>query len=157
MIHPQDVISYGNFLELPEDVQNRLCALLPPTAFSTYTASVCSTHPDSSTANHGAVSHDAEDRMEVDDHAREDTLVRSPATLDPMVFSSPFFLSAAHTFQDHLYSSWLGKKAADDLAKFKEGARAGDIHADWKDEVWELEHQPVMTKAQRWAVWCWSP
>ncbi|KAI0328966.1 hypothetical protein GY45DRAFT_1325670 [Cubamyces sp. BRFM 1775] len=142
-----DVINYENFLELSEDVQNRLCALLPSTAFSTYPASVCSTHPDGP-ASREPGSQGAEDRMEVDSSA-QGNILRNPATLDPMVFSSPFFLSAAHTFQDHLYSSWLGKKALDDLQKFQEGARTGNIHADWKDEVWELERQPIMTKAQR--------
>ena len=68
--------------------------------------------------------------------------LQTPATLDPTVFSSPFFLSAAHTFQDHLFSSWLGKKAAADLERFMQGMRDGSLSADWKDEVWEREHQP---------------
>ena len=69
-------------------------------------------------------------------------VLRNPATLDPTVFTSPFFLSAAHTWQDHLVSNWLGKKASDDLEKFRQGAGDGTLHADWKDEVWELDHSP---------------
>ncbi|KAI8995224.1 Asx homology domain-containing protein [Trametes punicea] len=137
-----DVINYSNFLELSEEAQNRLCALLPPTAFSTYSPSVCPTHPDYPSRRDDAQAC-GEDQMEVDD---EKASAQSPATLDPTVFTSPFFLSAAHTFQDHLYSSWLGKKALDDLAKFREGALTGEEHADWKDEVWERNHQPGTSK-----------
>lgn len=79
------------------------------------------------------------------DYAPDD---RTPATLDPSVFTSPFFLSAAHTFQDHLFSSWMGKKASDDLVKFEEGARSGAMHVDWKDAVWEREHQRPLVSAK---------
>ena len=71
--------------------------------------------------------------------------MRTPATLDPTVLTSPFFFSTAHTWQDHLVSNWLGKKAADDLEKFRQGARDGTLHADWKDEAWELDHSPETT------------
>ncbi|CDO75926.1 hypothetical protein BN946_scf184873.g15 [Trametes cinnabarina] len=139
-----EVVNYTNFLELSEEAQNRLCALLPPTAFSTYSPSVCPTHPDSTlssdSAQHGA------DRMDVDDAHAE----RIPATLDPTVFTSPFFLSAAHTFQDHLFSGWLGKKASDDLETFKEGVRTGQMHADWKDDAWERDHhQPLRSTTSK--------
>ncbi|OSD00305.1 hypothetical protein PYCCODRAFT_1437436 [Trametes coccinea BRFM310] len=130
-----EVINYTNFLELSDEAQNHLCQLLPPTAFSTYSPSVCTTHPDYLNNNHDA--QPSVDRMEVDG---DNSNGRSnPATLDPTVFTSPFYLSAAHTFQDHLFSGWLSKKAADDLAKFKEGVRTGQMHADWKDEAWEFE------------------
>ena len=110
----------------------RLCELLPPTAFATYALSVCPSHPDGRSAGQDTV-----DRMDVDN-----TGGRTPATLDPMVFTSPFLLSAAHTWQDHLVSNWLGKKASDDLDKFKQGAREGTLHAEWKDETWEEDHSP---------------
>ncbi|KAM5540014.1 hypothetical protein V8D89_006154 [Ganoderma adspersum] len=126
-----DLINYNNFLELSEEAQERLCALLPPTAFATYVPSVSSSHPD------GRRSPGAADAMDVDV-----PVLRNPATLDPTVLTSPFFLSAAHTWQDHLVSNWLGKKASDDLEKFRQGARDGTLHADWKDEVWELDHSP---------------
>ncbi len=133
----QEVINYPNFVDLPEEVQNCLCTLLPPTAFSTFSPSVCPTHPDHDATGDG-------DQMQVD-YAPDD---RTPATLDPSVFKSPFFLSAAHTFQDHLFSSWMGKKAADNLAKFEEGARSGTMHVDWKDEVWDREHQRPFVHAK---------
>ncbi|KAI0350306.1 hypothetical protein OH77DRAFT_1431176 [Trametes cingulata] len=149
-----EVINYGNFLELSPEAQSRLCKLLPPTAFTTYQPSVCPTHPDyappSSTHNGEDVS---QDRMEVDDAECPTGLsapvAQTPATLDPAVFTSPFFLSAAHTFQDHLFSSWLGRKAAEDLAKFQEGSRAGHLHVDWKDEVWERDHQPILNAKRK--------
>ena len=101
----------------------RLCALLPSTAFNTYIPLVCDTHPDFRAQ--------PTDLMDVD---------RTPATLDPTIFTSSFFLSAAHTWQDHLFSSWLTKKASEDLEKFEQGAREGTLHADWKDEAWERDH-----------------
>ncbi|KAI9058924.1 hypothetical protein FKP32DRAFT_1596798 [Trametes sanguinea] len=133
-----EVINYANFLELPDEAQNRLCRLLPPTAFSTYSPTVCPTHPDYSNSDVQT----SGDRMEVDGDDSQER--RNPATLDPTVFTSPFFLSAAHTFQDHLFSGWLGKKAADDLEKFRDGVRAGELHADWKDETWE--HERLLSK-----------
>ncbi|KAI0740462.1 Asx homology domain-containing protein [Earliella scabrosa] len=133
-----DLINYNNFLELSEEAQLHLCALLPPTAFSTYIPSVCSSHPDSQLAAPSG------EQMDVD---------RTPATLDPAVFSSPFFLSAAHTWQDHLFSSWLTQKASDDLEKFSQGAQDGSLHADWKDEAWERDHatQPLPANVMRFA------
>ncbi|KAI1788565.1 Asx homology domain-containing protein [Ganoderma leucocontextum] len=126
-----DLINYNNFLELSEEAQEHLCTLLPPTAFATYVPSVSSSHPDGPPIQGHA------DAMDVDTPA-----MRNPATLDPTVLTSPFFLSAAHTWQDHLVSNWLGKRAADDLEKFRQGARDGTLHADWKDELWELDHSP---------------
>ncbi|KAI0764148.1 Asx homology domain-containing protein [Trametes elegans] len=136
-----DLINYPNLLELSGDAQKRLCALLPPTAFSTYTPIVCPTHPDYAAPS---PEHPDNKAMDVDDSAAD---ARAPARLDPTVFTSPFFLSAAHTFQDHLFSGWLGKKAADDVAKFREGARTGNMHADWKDELWEREQRPAAATA----------
>ncbi|KAI0665582.1 hypothetical protein C8Q78DRAFT_986076 [Trametes maxima] len=145
-----DVINYSNFLELSEEAQQRLCALLPRTAFATYAPSVSPSHPDyTPAATQEGHSGDDDSKMEVDvdpdgqppEVARDQT----PATLDPSVLTSPFFLSAAHTFQDHLFSSWLAKKASVDLGKFREGAQSGDLHVDWKDEVWERDHLPPTT------------
>ena len=128
----QNVLNYNYFLELSEEAQLRLCSLLPPTAFSTYRPSVCPSHPDFPSQAQSA-DHDG---MDVD-------VERTPATLDPTIFTSPFFLSAAHTWQDHLFSAWLGKKASDDLEAFNAGAEAGTLHAPWKDEAWDRDHQPA--------------
>ena len=88
--------------------------------------------------------------MEVDSPPPSDSaLLRTPATLDPAVFTSPFFLSAAHTFQDHLFSGWLGKKAEADLARFLKGASDETLNAEWKDEVWAREHQPGARPTKR--------
>ncbi|KAI0643249.1 hypothetical protein C8Q79DRAFT_928435 [Trametes meyenii] len=138
------VINYANFLDLSEEAQRRLCALLPPTAFTTFAPSVSPTHPDYvPAATQTGHSPDDDDRMQVDVDGQPPEVSggQTPATLDPSVLTSPFFLSAAHTFQDHLFSSWLAKKASDDLAKFREGAMSGDLHVDWKDEVWERDQQ----------------
>lgn len=142
----QEVINYANFLELSEEAQNRLCALLPETAFDTYVSSVCLSHPDYQRPFSG----NAGESMDVDGPTQDQLaeLARGPATLDPAVFTSPFFLSAAHTFQDHQFSSWLGRKASEDLAKFEEGTRAGEMHADWKDDVWERDHQRLEVGAK---------
>ena len=88
--------------------------------------------------------HAAIDSMDVDEQ-----LLRIPATLDPMVFSSSFLLSAAHTWQDHLFSNWLGKKASEDLKQFNQGAQEGTLHADWKDELWELDHSQETVSASK--------
>ncbi|PIL34284.1 hypothetical protein GSI_03059 [Ganoderma sinense ZZ0214-1] len=136
-----DSINYNNFLELSEEAQERLCALLPPTAFTTYVPSVSPSHPDGPPSQEPG----STDAMDVD----EAPVLRNPAMLDPTVFTSSFFLSAAHTWQDHLVSNWLGKKASDDLEKFRQGARDGTLHADWKDELWELDHSPETVTASR--------
>ncbi|KAH9939757.1 uncharacterized protein BXZ73DRAFT_88929 [Epithele typhae] len=131
-----DIVNYANFLELSPETQQRLCSMLPSTAFLTYVHSVSSTHPDAPSPQPTS---DTE-AMDVDPVPPPQEEERSPATLDPAVLTSPFFLSAAHTFQDHLFSSWLGKKAASDLERFLAGARAGTLSADWKDEVWARDH-----------------
>ncbi|RDX40627.1 hypothetical protein OH76DRAFT_1450598 [Lentinus brumalis] len=129
-----NVLNYNNFLELSEESQLRLCSLLPPTAFSTFRPSVCPTHPDFQSQPQFA------DEMDVD---------QTPATLDPTIFTSPFFLSAAHTWQDHLFSAWLGTKAAADLETFNKGAQDGTLHAPWKDETWDQNHRPIQNPKKK--------
>jgi hypothetical protein len=106
-----------------------LCTLLPATAFFTHQPTIDPTHPgsniDTSTADTGG-----------------QELERSPATLDPMFFGSPFLLSAAHTFQDHIFSGWLNNKAKDTISRYEHGVRDGTMHAEWKDEEWQREHPP---------------
>ena len=43
------------------------------------------------------------------------------------MLTSPFFLSAVHTWQDYFVLNWLGKKVAGDLEKFRQGARDGTL------------------------------
>ncbi|KAH9946585.1 Asx homology domain-containing protein [Amylocystis lapponica] len=143
-----DVLNYHNFLDLSPQAQQRLVSLLPPTAFSTFRPSVPPTHIDYRVP---ISSSSSEDDMEVDLppeagssaqppgpqlHQQE----RSTASLDPAIFTSPFFLSAAHTFQDHLYLGWFGQKAQDEVAQFEQGVRDGSLRAEWKDEVWVRDH-----------------
>lgn len=148
----QDVLSYANFLDLSPESQLRLVALLPPTAFAAFSPSVPPTHVDYAPPQRdGAEAAPAdEDRMDIDAQAPsgsgsgppQGAQERTPATLDPAVFTSPFFLSAARTYQDHLFSGWFGKKARDEVAQFEAGVRAGTLHAPWKDEIWERDHRP---------------
>jgi hypothetical protein len=63
-----------------------------------------------------------------------------PALLLPNFFTDPHFLSAAHTFQDHLFSSYLTPTSSATLRTWLDGVHSGAIHAPWKDEVWEQEH-----------------
>lgn len=130
-------MSYENFLDLSAESQEILCSLLPPTAFTTYHPPVDATHPAKQQFNGN------DDRMDLD-------VERSPATLDPLFFTSPFMLSAAHTFQDHIFSSWMTQKAGESVAKFREGVQdlTSNIRAEWKDEEWRRDHPPRRRPAQ---------
>ena len=123
----QDVLNYESFLNLSEESKELLCSLLPPTAFVTYTQTVDRTHP-SGRADASAASCPG--------------FERSPATLDPTFFTSPFLLSAAHAWQDHIYSGFFSVKSQDTLAKHADGVHTGTLHAEWKDETWAREHPP---------------
>ena len=114
---------------MSEESQQLLCSLLPSTAFFTHQPALDPTHPGSSsdTSTINNKSHESE---------------RSPATLDPMFFNSPFVLSAAHTWQDHIFSGWLKNKARDTVSRYEQGVRDGTMHAEWKDEEWQRDHQP---------------
>ncbi|EKM51291.1 uncharacterized protein PHACADRAFT_151948 [Phanerochaete carnosa HHB-10118-sp] len=122
-----DVISYENFLDLSEESKELLCSLLPPTAFLTHIPSVNPSHPSGSVALSSTWGADIE---------------RSPATLDPAFFTSPFLLGAAHAWQDHIYSGFFSAKSQDSLAKYSEGVHNGMLRAEWKDEAWMREHPP---------------
>lgn len=127
----QDIVKYENLLNLSSKSQDLICSLLPPTAFFTYQAAVDASHPAK-----GGVSND--------DFTMEQDVERSPATLDPMFFTNPFLLSAAQTFQDHISSGWLTKKAKESVEKFQEGVRdpESNMRAEWKDEEWRRDHAP---------------
>ncbi|KAI0075019.1 hypothetical protein K474DRAFT_1572973, partial [Panus rudis PR-1116 ss-1] len=138
--HISDILSYENFLKLPAEAQENLCSLLPPTAFSTFRPSLDPTHPSLEKAVLPRNECDMDvDPTESSSLLEENVPERSVRTLDPAVFTSSFFQSAARTFQDHLYSSWLSPKANEALSKFSEGVQNGSIHAEWKDELWERD------------------
>ncbi|CAL1702381.1 unnamed protein product [Somion occarium] len=137
------VLNYENFINLSAESQQKLCNLLPPTAFCTYQRTVDPTHPclRRNSRSSGAGS------MDVDtipgpssESSLNDLPERSPATLDPSIFTSSFFQSAALTFQDQLFSSWFSQKAKETQEKYERGVRDGTMHAEWKDEVWEREN-----------------
>ncbi|EMD35791.1 hypothetical protein CERSUDRAFT_106500 [Gelatoporia subvermispora B] len=133
-----DALNYSNFLDLSQESQDSLVSLLPPTAFTTHQSTVSPTHVDHPAAE------SAENCAQTSaGPSNTGNMVQecTTATLEPAVFTSAHFLSAAHTFQDHLYSGWLTQKAADDIARFEEGVRAGTMHAEWKDEEWDAEHE----------------
>ncbi|KAI0059158.1 hypothetical protein BV25DRAFT_1901690 [Artomyces pyxidatus] len=64
----------------------------------------------------------------------------TPPDVDPAFFTSPHFLSAMRTFQDHLYTGWLTAEHDAVVREYSEGVQAGTMHAPWKDVVWESEH-----------------
>ncbi|KZT01903.1 uncharacterized protein LAESUDRAFT_706953 [Laetiporus sulphureus 93-53] len=146
-----DVLNCENFLNLSQESKEFLVSLLPPTAFNTFRPSLPSTHVDYSITNDNVPNIDQDDAMDVDS-AHEAAFAaststsqsthqnRTPAFLDPAIFTSPFFSSAAQTYQDHLFSGWFAAKAQDTIKLFEEGIRLGTMHAEWKDEEWEREH-----------------
>jgi len=156
-----DLLNYENFLDLSPDSQDLLVSLLPPTAFSTFRPSISPTHIDYAAPNPTSIS----TYLDLNANQVDGTLAtgssyqssptpqkdhpeQSIGTLDPTTFTSPFFLSAARTFQDHLYSGWFAKKAREDVAQFEAGVRDGSLHAEWKDQVWEREHPPGKERAK---------
>ncbi|GBE85771.1 hypothetical protein SCP_0802930 [Sparassis crispa] len=155
-----DLLNYGNFLDLSAESQAHLVALLPPTAFQTFLPSISPTHVDfpifrsthSTSADVDVLQMDSDTPSQAGPSAHHgygsiflshEATEHSSATLDPLVFNSPFFLSASRTFQDHLFSGWFAKKAQDDLERYQQGISDGSMHADWKDEAWARDHPPA--------------
>ncbi|PCH34743.1 hypothetical protein WOLCODRAFT_139553 [Wolfiporia cocos MD-104 SS10] len=145
-----DVLNYENFLDLSVQSQELLVALLPPPAFTSYCPSVSPTHvdhcgPESLSGSGPTVDISATTGVDAgpallplhDEHAGQE---KSIATFDPTTFTSPFFLSAARTFQDHLFSGWFSKKATEEVERFQNGVRDGSLHVEWKDEAWVRIH-----------------
>ena len=128
----QEIISYDNFLNLSEEWQQQLCTLLPPTAFFTYQASAASL------AGGNVGGEPSSSSLE----SPESTVERTPELLDPMFFTNPFFLSAAGTFQDQLFSGWYAEKDKAKVQQYLQGVRDGTMHAQWKDEEWSEDHPP---------------
>ena len=65
---------------------------------------------------------------------------RCADTMDPSIFTDPYFLAAAHTFQDHIFTGWMSDAHIEKRAKFEVGVVDGSMHAPWKDEVWLKDH-----------------
>ena len=70
--------------------------------------------------------------------------MHAPECLVPTFFTDPHFLSAAHTFQDHLFSSCFTSTSSAALQRWLDDVQSGAVHFPWKDEVWELEHHEGM-------------
>jgi len=60
--------------------------------------------------------------------------------LNPDIFRDTYFLTAAHTFQDHLFNGWFTKSHKSKLDAYLEGIQFGTLAQPWKDEVWEREN-----------------
>ncbi|KAK0447439.1 uncharacterized protein EV420DRAFT_1568762 [Desarmillaria tabescens] len=101
---------------LSEDSRAVLSTLLPPTAFFGYQQSISNDHPSRDTSSSSSSS--------------------SSGTLDPSVFTDAHFLSAAHTFQDHIFSGWTTDSHTSKVEKCKQGIRDGTLSAPYKDEEW---------------------
>lgn len=109
---------------LSAESQAALKGLLPPTAFSNYSASLSKDHPSVS------------ENMDID--SLQPVVVDSE--LNSNIFTDSHFLAAAHTFQDHLHSDWLSQKHAQLVNKFEVGVQDGSLAAPWKDETWERDN-----------------
>ncbi|KAG6811925.1 hypothetical protein H0H92_005256 [Tricholoma furcatifolium] len=117
-----DVINANTWNMLSEESKASLKGLLPPTAFRGFRDSIPANHP--SITNGSA--------MPVEPPAPE-----GDAEVESGIFKDSYFLSAAHTFQDHIYSNWLSDKHMEDVRKYEEGVKNGTLAAPWKDEEWE--------------------
>ncbi|KIY63885.1 hypothetical protein CYLTODRAFT_425718 [Cylindrobasidium torrendii FP15055 ss-10] len=158
-----DILNAETWLLLDEDARATLSTLLPPTAFDGYINTVDSSHPSLQNAisNPQIVDPNAMDTSSLDAPApstsntgitaRGETTASSgsdlplsfTANLDFSVFKDAHFVSAAHTFQDHIYSGWKTDAHAAKVQKYEDGIRDGSLAAPWKDDVWEREHAPV--------------
>ncbi|KAI5119673.1 hypothetical protein M0805_009618 [Coniferiporia weirii] len=130
-----DVLNFHTWSVLSPESQERLCKLLPPTAFGNYPQQVDYSHPSKRAQN-------ADEPMQVDETPalQGESATSESRILDPSFFTDPHFESAARTFQDHLYSGWLMPSHRALVEKHLAGVQSGSLHAPWKDEVWERNH-----------------
>jgi hypothetical protein len=126
----QDIINLDTWNNLSQSSQILLATFLPPTAFSDCVSTISPFHP----------SQDHPPATIFSSACRETTSSHNPELLLPSFFSDPHFLSAAHTFQDHLFSSFLSPRAATALQAWLGDVRSGKGHFPWKDELWEQDH-----------------
>ncbi|KAI0037732.1 hypothetical protein FA95DRAFT_1506575 [Auriscalpium vulgare] len=122
-----DLINASTFTSLPPAVRAELALLLPPTAFHDFVPFLAATHPSLQQESVAAPS---------------TSTPTSPASsrLNSSIFTSPHFLSAVRTFQDHLYTGWRMPTHTELVRKYKEGVDAGTISVPWKDEAWADTH-----------------
>lgn len=125
---------------LSQDAQDRLCNLLPPTAFVGYEPTLDPSHPSQA----GKARFEA---MDADPNP-----FRCADTMRLDIFHDSHFVAAANTFQDHIFSGWRSEAQADLLARFDQGVRNGTVHAPWKDEVWESTNPPESTLLAGYAI-----
>ncbi|TFK51408.1 hypothetical protein OE88DRAFT_1544631 [Heliocybe sulcata] len=146
-----DVFNAGTWNILPLEVRERLCSLLPPTAFAGFIPTIDPMH---SARTQRVLSDTDSQDIDVDMEAPAPNV--SPDMLDASVFSDGHFLAAARTFQDHLYTGWMADTHKEKVAKYERGVLDGTLHAPWKDEVWAKEHtapdngeQPLPASSQQ--------
>lgn len=146
------VLNADTFAMLSDEARNELCQFLPPTAFQDYKAFVEPSHPSqtlpcldpSSTFNL------TEFALSPDPNSLSS---KSPELLNPRFFKDAYYVGAARTFQDQLFSSRLAQKSKDKVNKFLSGIHDGTMHAPWKDEVHEerrREEAEENAEAERW-------
>ncbi|KAK0218819.1 Asx homology domain-containing protein [Armillaria fumosa] len=116
------IFNAETWTSLSEDSRAILLTLLPPTAFFGYQQSIDDSHPSRDATSSSSSS-------------------SSSGTLDPSVFSDAHFLSAAHTFQDHIFSGWTSDSHTAKVEKSKQGIRNGTLSAPYKDEEWDNQNR----------------
>ena len=119
---------------LSEESRGDLKQLLPPTAFVGYRPRLGRDHPA------------AQADMEVD--PIDGTGPMTGEVDDLGLFTDPHFLSAARTFQDHLFSNWLSDAHQEKVAKFEADLRSGSLAVRWKDEQWLEDNPSIQPEAE---------
>lgn len=115
----QTIFNAETWSLLSEDSRAVLSTLLPPTAFFGHQQSIDASHPSKDTSSPSSLS----------------------GTLDTSVFTDAHFLSAAHTFQDHIFSGWTSDSHTAKVEKSKQGIRDGTLSAPYKDEEWDSQNR----------------
>ncbi|KAG7442150.1 uncharacterized protein BT62DRAFT_988718 [Guyanagaster necrorhizus] len=115
------IFNIDTWSSLSEDSRAVLSTLLPPTAFLGYQHSIDPSHPSKEAPSLPPSS--------------------SSGTLDTSIFTDSHFLSAAHTFQDHIFSGWTTDSHISKVEKYKQGIRDGTLSAPYKDEEWAKQNR----------------
>ncbi|GJE94059.1 hypothetical protein PsYK624_102270 [Phanerochaete sordida] len=103
-----DVVRYEHFIALSAESQALFCALLPPTASTSFAPRVDSRHPS------GA---------------------RTPATLDPAFLASLHVHGAARAWQENVAAWFFSATSRGAQAPYRAGVRSGEMHAEWTDDA----------------------
>ncbi|TEB35295.1 hypothetical protein FA13DRAFT_1728100 [Coprinellus micaceus] len=128
-----DVFNASVWSMLSEESCSDLKQLLPPTAFVGYRPRLGHDHPA------------AQADMDVD--PIDGAGLMTGEVDDLGLFTDPHFLSAARTFQDHLFSNWLSDAHQEKVAKFEADLRSGSLAVRWKDEQWLEDNPPIQPEA----------